>query len=872
MNITGLNEIRKSFLDFFASKDHHVRKSYSLVPQNDKSLLLIGAGMAPLKNYFTGEETPPNTKMATCQRCIRTSDIDNVGHTSRHATYFEMLGNFSFGDYFKVESLQWGWEYITEVLGLPLDNLWATVYLTDDDAYDIWKDVIKIDEDRIVRLGKEDNFWEKGTGPCGPCSEIYYDRGEKYGCGHDDCKPGCECDRFIEFWNHVFTQFDKDAEGNYNPLENPNIDTGMGLERIACVMQDVESIFEIDTLKHVLDEVVAKAGITYGENEKESISVKIVTDHVRAITFMVLDGIMPNNEGRGYVLRKILRRAYRHGKLLGINGIFLSDLVDTVIEISESAYPELAEKKDFIKKVIALEEERFQQTINQGLDILKGYMAELKDDVLSGEKAFKLYDTYGFPIDLTKEILSESNFSVDEEAFNEEMKMQRERARASRGSDKSAWEKSALSETDIKNTIFKGYQNLSDTATVLAIIGQGQLVNVLNEGEEGEIVLDETTFYPEGGGQVGDVGTIVADNGEFKVTETVKGIMDRIIHKGFVTKGFVENSKVVTTVVDEEVRLASARNHTATHLLHKVLKETLGEHVEQKGSLVDPTKLRFDFSHFEAIEHDVLLTIENEVNRRVFETLSVNTELLAIDEAKKRGATALFGEKYSDTVRVVTIGDFSMELCGGTHVQNISQIGLIKIVSESGIAAGVRRIEAITGKVVYNYLSEMENKIKHVAHIVKGTMDDVDTKVESLTVEIKTLQKEVEKLKSHAASSGLEDIIKNAKEFNGIHVITAKLKAVQPNNLRELADKISDKIKDSVIVLASDNGDKVALIAMASDVAIKKGAHAGNIIREVAKITGGGGGGRPNMAQAGGKDASKIDEALIKVAQIIEEL
>ncbi len=871
MNITGLNEIRKSFLDFFESKDHLVKKSFSLVPESDKSLLLINAGMAPLKTYFTGEETPPNTKMATCQRCIRTADIDNVGHTSRHATFFEMLGNFSFGDYFKVESLEWGWEYITEVLGLPVDNLWATVYLTDDDAYDIWKDVIGISEDRIVRLGKEDNFWEKGTGPCGPCSEIYYDRGEKYGCDNPDCKPGCECDRFIEFWNHVFTQFDRDAEGNYNDLAKPNIDTGMGLERIACIMQDVESIFEIDTMKHVLDAVVNKAGITFGENPKETISVKIITDHVRAISFMVLDGIMPNNEGRGYVLRKILRRAYRHGKLLGIEGTFLTDLVDEVIEISKAAYPELVEKKDFIKKVIALEEERFQQTINQGLDILKDYIKSIEGTVLSGEQAFKLYDTYGFPIDLTKEILAEENLTVDEAAFNDEMKKQKERARAARN-DQSAWEKSALAETDIAGTLFGGYTELNGTAKVMAIISEGELVDSIGENTKAEIVLDQTTFYAESGGQVGDVGEIKTADGVFVVTDTIKAIMDRFIHRGYMKSGLLQTGAEAETIVDADMRMASARNHTATHILHRVLQDTLGEHVEQKGSLVESSKLRFDFSHFEGITHDVLSKIEADVNRKLFETLPVATEELAIEDAKKKGATALFGEKYGDTVRVVTVGDFSMELCGGTHVQNASQIGLFKILTESGIAAGVRRIEAITGSSVFDYLSDVENKMKDVAHMVKGTMDDVDAKVESLTQEVKMLNKEIEKMKSKAASSGLDDIIKGAKEINGIFVVTAKLSGVQPNNLRELADKISDKLNDGVIVLASDNGDKVALIAMATKGAIDKGAHAGNIIKEVAKITGGGGGGRPNMAQAGGKDGSKIEVALNRVIEIIEDL
>lgn len=871
MKITGLNEIRKSFLDFFESKDHYVRKSYSLVPENDKSLLLINAGMAPLKSYFTGEETPPNTKMATCQRCMRTGDIDNVGYTSRHATFFEMLGNFSFGDYFKEQSLKWGWEYITEVLGLPIDNLWATVYLTDDEAYDIWKDVIKIDESRIVRLGKEDNFWEKGTGPCGPCSEIYYDRGPKYGCDNPDCKPGCECDRFVEFWNHVFTQFDKDAEGVYHDLANPNIDTGMGLERIACIMQDVESIYEIDTMKHILDAVVAKAGIEFGKDKKQGISVKIITDHVRAITFMVLDGVMPNNEGRGYVLRKVLRRAYRHGKLLGIEGTFLNQLVDQVVEISKAAYPELEEKQDYIKKVILLEEERFQQTIDQGLDILKSYIAEMDGTVLSGEKAFKLYDTYGFPVDLTKEILAEDNFTVDEDAFDEEMKAQRERARAARN-EGSAWDKNALAETDIPATKFVGYHALEADVQIMAMVVEGELEDSIAEGTQAEIVLDQTTFYAESGGQVGDVGEIHTAEGVFVVKDTVKGIGDRFLHKGFVKSGAILVNSQAKTVVDSEVRLASARNHTATHILHKVLKDTLGDHVEQKGSLVEPDKLRFDFSHFEGITHDMLVSIEKQVNARLYDALVVETEEMAIADAKKKGATALFGEKYGDAVRVVTVGEFSMELCGGTHVSNAAQIGLFKILSESGIAAGVRRIEAITGASVYEYLSHVEDKVKQVAHIVKGNVEDVDVKVEALTQEVKTLNKEIEKMKSAAASSGLDDLINNKKDINGFEVIVGGLKGVQPNNLRELADKLAGKLEKGVVVLASDNGEKVALLAMATETAVKAGAHAGNIIKAVAQVTGGGGGGRPNMAQAGGRDASKIEEALKSALKIIEEL
>lgn len=874
MKITGLNEIRESFLAFFESKDHLRREGFSLVPENDKSLLLISAGMAPLKQYFTGELTPPHNRMTTCQRCMRTSDLENVGVTSRHATFFEMLGNFSFGDYFKVESLEWGWEYITKVLGLPIDNLWATVYLTDDDAYDIWRDVIKISEDRIVRLGKEDNFWEKGTGPCGPCSEVYYDRGIESGCGDPDCKPGCECDRFIEFWNHVFTQYDKDSDGNYNDLPKPNIDTGMGLERIACIMQDVDSIFEVDTLKIVLDAVVKKANINYGENLKADISTKIITDHVRAITFMILDGVMPNNEGRGYVLRKILRRAYRHGKLLNIDGIFLTDLVDFVVDISKEAYPALVEKKDYIKKVIALEEERFQQTINQGLEILKTYEKDLskENSILSGDKAFKLYDTYGFPVDLTREILIESGYTVDEDGFESEMKEQRKRARAARGNDQSAWEKSVLAEIDLENTEFLGYNTLEIDTKVEVLISEGKVEKTLFEGSVGEVILNKTTFYPEGGGQVGDVGLITIGDSVFKVSDTIKGLKDIIIHKGVVIKGMINTGDVVATLVSKENRYATARNHTATHLLHKVLKNTLGDHIEQKGSLVTSKRFRFDFSHFESITPEELKKIELELNDLILSNMKVTTDVVNIKKAKEMGATALFGEKYGDTVRVVSIDDFSMELCGGTHIPTTAQIGSIKIVSETGIAAGVRRIEAITGKEVTNFMNEMEDKLYKIANIVKATVNDVDSKVESLNNEVKELNKKLEKIQSQAATSGLVSIIEGVKVIKGINVVTAKLKDVKPNNLRELADKIKDKVKNSVIVLISDNGDKVALISMADDEAIKKGAHAGNIIKAIAKITGGGGGGRPNMAQAGGKDSSKIDEALQKVLNIIEEL
>lgn len=873
MNITGLNEIRKAFLDFFESKDHLVQKSFSLVPQNDKSLLLIGAGMAPLKPYFTGEIEPPQKRMTTCQRCIRTGDIDNVGYTSRHATYFEMLGNFSFGDYFKEESLVWGWEFITEILGLPIDRLWATVYLTDDEAYDIWKDVIKIPEEKIVRLGKEDNFWEKGTGPCGPCSEIYYDRGQAYGCGSDTCKPGCECDRFIEFWNHVFTQFNKDEDGVYHNLKNPNIDTGMGLERIACVMQDVESIFDIDTIQTLLGAVLKKADKSYGESKAVMTSAKIITDHVRAITFMVLDGIMPNNEGRGYVLRKILRRAYRHGKLLNIGGSFLNELVDVVIDINQEAYPELVGKKDYIKKVILLEENRFQQTIDQGLDILKGYMDDLEGKVLSGQDAFKLYDTYGFPLDLTKEILKESGYQVDEASFEQAMKDQRQRARDARGSGGSAWEKSVLSEIDKENTPFKGYENLSLETEILGIVVENALESDLYEGQKGDLILKETPCYPEGGGQVGDLGKLISLSGsEFIIEGTTKGIKDLIVHHGYLKKGILSLSENVVVHVDEKRRLASARNHTATHILHRVLKDFLGDHVEQKGSLVDPHKLRFDFSHFEAIPYDVLDKIESKVNDYLLQAHPVLTQYMSIAEAKEKGATALFGEKYGSEVRVVSVEDVSMELCGGTHVNNSAQIGLFKITSESGIAAGVRRIEAITGEGVYQYLKTLDDKVKNIGHLVKGSFEDVESKVSHLTEEVKSLSKEIEKMKAKAASNVLDTLLENALVMGDIHLVTGSLKDIEPNYLRDLADKVSNKLKPSVVLLASVMAGKIHFIAMVDELCVKKGLNAGKLIKQVTQITGGGGGGRPNMAQGSGSDVSKLQEALESVKKNIEDL
>ncbi len=863
----SLNEIRKSFLDFFESKDHYVNKSYSLIPENDKSLLLINAGMAPLKNYFTGEETPPKKRMTTCQKCMRTGDIDNVGHTDRHATFFEMLGNFSFGDYFKEESLQWGYEYFTKVLKLDEDKLWASIYETDEEAYHIWKDIIKIDENRIVRLGKEDNFWEKGTGPCGPCSEIYYDRGAEYGCGDPNCKPGCECDRYMEVWNHVFTQYDKDEEGNYNKLANPNIDTGMGLERIACVMQNVSSIFEIDTIKILLNKVMEVTNTT-----ENTTSVRIITDHIRAITFMISDGIMPNNEGRGYVLRKIIRRAYRHGKLLGMEDVFLYRLVDTVIEINKGAYPELLERKDFIKKVLKLEEERFQATIDQGFVILTKYIDELEGTMLSGEHAFKLYDTYGFPLDLTKEILSESGKTVDEKEFNKHMLEQKERARNARDNS-SAWGKNLISELNIKDTEFLGYTELTSSSQIVAIIKDEETLDALNEGDKDiQLILDRTPFYAESGGQVGDKGIIKTDEFEFVVENTVKS-MDKFIHIGRMKKGFVVVGAEVKAFVDKEYRLANMRNHTATHLLHQALRDVLGEHVEQKGSLVEAKRLRFDFSHMESIRFEDIKRIEDIVNEKILSALDVNTKISNVEEAKKAGARALFGEKYGDEVRVVSIDDYSVELCGGTHVKNTGSIGMFKIISESGIASGVRRIEAITAKEVINYMNDRDQLINSLNEVLNTNTASLEDKVKSTLEELKATTKELQQEKSNKLLSSVEDIIASKEQVNHFNVIVKKLENVDMDGLRTLGDDILARSEENtIIVLASILEDKVNLLSLCDKTAMSNKVHCGKLIKEIASVTKGGGGGRPNMAQAGGKDITKVDEALALSYELIKNI
>lgn len=877
MQKMGLNEIRSKFLNFFESKGHLVQPSYSLVPHNDKSLLLINAGMAPLKNYFSGTEIPPSKRMTTCQKCVRTGDIENVGVTARHATLFEMLGNFSFGDYFKEETLKWGWEFVTEHLNIPQDKIWVSVYLEDDEAFEIWEKEIGIPKERIVRLGKEDNFWEIGTGACGPCSEIHFDRGEEYGCDNPDCKPGCDCDRYLEFWNHVFSQFNKDEEGNYNPLENKNIDTGMGLERIACIMQGVNTIFDVDTIKHILNAVEKMTNSNYGKEYKVDKSIRIITDHIRSVSFLVADGVLPSNEGRGYVLRRLLRRAARNGKLLGMKEPFLYKLVDEVIAVSGEAYPELVEKAEYIKKVIRIEEEKFNETIDKGSEILASYIEELKSNnekTLSGENAFRLYDTYGFPVDLTKEILEEEHLEIDEEGFQAEMEKQRQTARDARGNmDSEAWKEDAIAKLD-KDIVtdFEGYETLSIESTVKGIAKENELVKSASIGDEVIIVLDKTAFYPEGGGQVGDKGLLVNKNEDVvvEVIDTKKGPNHTIKHICVVKSGMINVGDVVYTKVDKEVRLASARNHSATHILHKVLKEVLGEHVNQAGSLVTPERLRFDVTHFEAISKDELKVIEEKVNDMIFEALDITCENMSMTDASNKGATALFGEKYGDEVRVVSMGEYSIELCGGTHLTNTSQIGMFKILSEGGVAAGVRRIEAITGKEVYYFLNNKQNLINEVCTTVKAKEDNLVARVGHLLDETKSLAKELNEVKAKMSLQSADSILDSKVDINGVNIVTSKFEDMDMDTLRNTADTLRDKLSSGVVVLANVAGGKINFVATATKDVVEKGVHAGNIVKEVAQIAGGKGGGRPNMAQAGAPDVNKVDEALNHAKDVLK--
>lgn len=876
MKKLGLNEIRKLFLDFFESKDHLVVESFPLVPLKDKSLLLVNSGMAPLKPYFSGLEEPPNKRMASSQKCIRTGDIENVGKTARHATFFEMLGNFSFGDYFKRESIKWGWEFVRDYLNLPLDKLWVTIYFEDDEAFDIWHQEIGLPEDRIVRLGKEDNFWEIGLGPSGPCSEIYFDKGEKYSCGLEDCKPGCECDRYVEFWNHVFTQFDKDEEGNYNPLPNPNIDTGMGLERMACIMQEVDSIFDIDAIKPILDQICKITGVQYKKDEKIDVSLRIITDHIRSVAFMIGDGILPSNEGRGYVLRRLLRRAARHGKILGVHEAFLYELVDQVSENYGETYRELVDKKAYIKRVIRVEEERFMETIDQGMDILNSYIEDLLgrgEKTLSGMKAFRLYDTYGFPIDITKEVLEEKGLDLDEERFEIEMEKQRKRAReARRGMDTEGWEEDIFAglDEDIQ-TDFRGYRDLELESRIVAIANKDRLVEEGKKDDDLILVLDKTVFYSEGGGQVGDVGYLYTEGATARVIDTKKGPHDQVHHMVKVEEGSLCVGDSIRGEVDPITRMNTARNHTATHILHKALKEVVGNHVQQAGSLVAPDRLRFDFTHFEALSPEQVREIEEAVNQQILNGLDIKTLETSMEEAKNMGAEALFGEKYGDVVRVVKVGDYSTELCGGTHVKNSGEIGILLIVSEGGVAAGVRRIEAITGIEAYRYVQKNQETIDKIADSLKTQSQNILNRVDELVNELREKDREINKLKSQLASGSTDELLNKLESIKGVKAIIQPIDSQAMDDLRKIGDVLKEKLGSGVVVLASGGEGRVNFIATATEDLVGKGVHCGNLVKEAAKLAGGGGGGRPDMAQAGGKKPDKIGEALDLAREILEK-
>ena len=872
----GVNELRKMFLEFFESKEHLAMKSFSLVPHNDKSLLLINSGMAPLKPYFTGAEIPPKRRVTTCQKCIRTGDIENVGKTARHGTFFEMLGNFSFGDYFKREAIAWSWEFLTEVVGLDADRLYPSIYEEDEEAFEIWNKEMGIPAERIFRFGKADNFWEHGAGPCGPCSEIYYDRGEKYGCGSPDCTVGCECDRYMEIWNNVFTQFENDGEGHYTELVQKNIDTGMGLERLASVVQDVDSIFDVDTLCALRNKVCELAHTEYKKDENKDVSIRLITDHIRSATFMISDGIMPTNEGRGYVLRRLIRRAARHGRLLGIDGKFLAELSAVVIEGSKDGYPELEEKKDFIFQVLTKEEEQFNKTIDQGLHILGEMEAAMEQEgrkELSGEDAFKLYDTYGFPMDLTKEILEEKGYTIDEKGFQEAMDEQRKKAREARavtnymGADATVYDEIDAAVT----TEFVGYDNLTFESKVTVLTTEEEIVEALTEDQRGTVFVEQTPFYATMGGQQGDKGVIVCGDAEFKVEDTIQLRGGKVGHVGVLTKGMMKTGDVVTLKVCETGRANCCKNHSATHLLQKALKTVLGSHVEQKGSLVTPDRLRFDFAHFQAMTAEEIAKVEAMVNAEIQAALPVVTDIMSVEDAKKTGAMALFGEKYGEKVRVVSMGDFSKELCGGTHVSNTSMITTFKIVSESGIAAGVRRIEALTGEGVFAYYKEIEKRQAEIAAMLKTSPAEIEEKIAHLQAEVKALHSENESLKAKMAQDAVGDVMNQVQEVKGVKLLAVSLTDVDMNGLRDLGDQLKEKLGEGVVVLASVAGGKVSLLAMVTDQAQKAGAHAGNLIKGMAAIVGGGGGGRPNMAQAGGKNPAKVPEALEAAAGILAD-
>ena len=873
MQWTGLNELREKYLSFFESKGHLRLKSFPLIPQNDKSLLLINSGMAPMKKYFTGEITPPSKRVTTCQKCIRTPDIERVGKTARHGTYFEMLGNFSFGDYFKHEATAWAWEFCTKVLKLPVDRIWVSIYEDDDQAFDIWTKEVGVSPDRIVRLGKEDNFWEHGTGPCGPCSELYFDRGEEYGCGSPTCGVGCDCDRYVEFWNLVFTQFDSDGKGNYAPLDHPNIDTGMGLERLACIMQGVHNLFEVDTVQNIMKHVSRIANVHYGDSEKTDVSLRVITDHIRSTVFMIGDGVMPSNEGRGYVLRRLLRRAARHGRLLGIYEPFLSEVADTVILENRDAYPELAEKSVLIKKLILVEETSFGKTIDQGLAMLDTAVENLSGDTLSGEDAFKLYDTYGFPLDLTMDILEEKGLKVDEETFDRLMKEQRERARASRkAATAEAWAGTRSVLADYSATVFTGYEGTETAGKVLAIVREGELSEAVSEGEA-LVVLDRTSFYAESGGQVSDSGVLTLDGMTFRVFDCMKTVTGVFVHRGAIESGVLSVGDTVTASVDKERRLAIMRNHTGAHLLQAALRKVLGDHVEQAGQMVTEQTVRFDFTHFSSLTPEELQDVEQMVNEVILSAMPVQTREMPIAEAKAMGAMALFGEKYGDVVRVVKAGDFSIELCGGTHVDNTAKLGLFKILSEASVASGVRRIEAVTGAGVLDYMNHLNGLLHSTAAALKvPNVEDLPQKASQAMTEGKAKDKEIAALNSRIAQIRIDGLFAGAEVIEGIHIVSALFSGTGPDALRAICDQVKDMRDDTVIVVAGTLGDKATIAASCGKQAVKKGAHAGNLVRAVAKIAGGSGGGRPDTAMAGAKDLTKLDEALGAVSSIVNDM
>lgn len=874
MEWTSLNDLREKYLSFFESKGHLRLPSFSLVPNGDKSLLLINSGMAPMKKYFTGEVTPPRKRVTTCQKCIRTPDIECVGKTARHGTFFEMLGNFSFGDYFKKEATAWAWEFCTKVLEMPVDKLYVTIYENDDEAFEIWTKQNGVDPSHIVRLGKEDNFWEHGSGPCGPCSEIYFDRGEKYGCGSPDCGPGCECDRYTEFWNNVFTQFDNDGNGNYTPLDHPNIDTGMGLERLACIMQGVDNIFEVDTVQNIMKEISKIAGVKYHEDEKKDVSLRVITDHVRSSTFMIGDGVIPSNNGRGYVLRRLIRRACRHGRLLGVNEPFIYKVCKTVIEENKTAYPELADKEELITKVILAEEESFGKTIDAGLALLDEYITNMEGKVFSGEDAFKLNDTYGFPLDLTKDILEEKGITVDEDKFNALLANQKATARAARkdaGAD--AWKGESV-KIDAEKTEFVGYTEFECDAKVLAIINaDGELVDMLGADEKGTLVLDKTPFYAQSGGQVGDSGVIKnGENNVFLVADTSKNADGIILQAGTVSRGIISVGDTVNASLNEMRRMAIMKNHTAAHLLQAALRQVLGTHVEQAGQLVNEHEVRFDFTHFNPMTSDELAEVEMLVNLFIMSAQPVVMQEMPIEEAKKMGAMMLFGEKYGDIVRVVKAGEFSTEFCGGTHVSNSGELGLFKIISESSVAAGVRRITAYTGLNVIKYINQNEQMINFVASTLKTGTGEIDSRISALVNEVKEKDKEIQKLNAELTKLKSADVFSKPVDVEGLELYVAKIEGTTPDALRSIGDDIKNKGDNVVALIAGVNGEKANLVAVCGKNAIAKGVKAGDLVREIAKLAGGGGGGRPDSAMAGAKDLSKLDSAVSAVEETVRSM